>query len=186
MKRTTLSSGLGFMALLAVALGIATAPAQAANIGILNPGDSYSDTISSNGPSFSQDYTFELTSSAGISVLASAQGQTSNDFGVDALTISLYDDASNLIASASGAPAVFFDSFSQSGIALGVGTYLFNIVGDVTAGKKAFVALSIAANQVTATPIPAAGLMLLTGLGALGGLAYRRRVSAGKSGTAAA
>jgi len=178
MKRAVISS-LGLVALLTLTLGISSAPAHATNIGVLDVGTSYSDTIQSSGPTFTQDYDFTLNSSAnGITILATALGQTSPDFGVDMLDIALYDSSHNLIASASGTPIASFDSFLQSGLALGPGAYLFTIMGDVTAGKDAFVSISLAANNVVAqTPIPAAGLMLLTGLGALGGFAWRRRPS---------
>ena len=109
-----------------------------------------------------------------------AFAQSSPIYGVDLLEIALYDSSSNLIASASGTPIAFLDSFSQTGIALGAGAYLFSVFGDVSAGKQAFVSISLAANNVV--PIPAAGLLLLTGLGALGGIATwrRRRVAAGE------
>jgi len=176
MKRATTGTSFGFLALLALALGIAAQPAAAVTIGTLAPGDSYSDTISSSGPTFSRDYNFTLTGPApmGITVLASAFGQTSPTEGVDNLEIGLYDATNTLIASASGSPIAFFDSFAQSGIALGAGAYLFSIFGEVTAGKQAFVVVSLAANTAQ-TPIPAAGVLLLTGLGALGGIAARRR-----------
>jgi hypothetical protein len=178
MKRTALSSLAGLVALFTLVIGIATQPAQATSIGVLPVGGSYSDTISSGGPTFSRDYNFELGAGvSNISILATSLGQTSPDFGVDLLQIALYDSSNNLIASASGAPLAFFDSFSQSGIALGAGAYLFSIFGQVTAGKDAFVSISLAANQITQTPIPAAGLMLLTGLGALGAVGLRRRRS---------
>jgi hypothetical protein len=181
MKRAALSSCFGFIALLTLAIGLAANPAQATSIGVLPTGGSYSDTITSSGPTFSQNYDFTLESSVqGLTVLATAFGQTSPTHGVDLLEIALYDSASNLIASASGSPIAFFDSFDQSGIALGAGAYLFSVFGQVTAGKTAFVSISLAANTAQ-TPIPAAGLLLLTGLGALGGLAARRRASAGKT-----
>jgi hypothetical protein len=186
MKRIALSRLLGLVALLALAAGLTTHPAQAVTVGVLPVGGSYSNTISSSGPTFTRDYNFELgAGTSNVSVLATGIGQTSGDFGVDLLELSLYDSANNLIASASGSPIVGFDSFAQSGLGLGAGAYLLSVFGQVTAGKNAFVAISLAANQIAATPIPAAGLMLLTGLGALGGLAARRRLTA-KTGMAAA
>jgi len=180
MKRIAFSRLLGLVALLALATGLAVHPAQAVTVGVLPVGGSYSDTIASSGPNFSRDYNFELApGSNNVTILATAIGQTSNDFGVDLLNLALYDSSSNLIASASGSPIVGFDSFAQAGIGLGAGAYLLSVMGTVTAGKDAFVAISLAANQVNAVPIPAAGLMLLTGLGALGGLAARRRRMAG-------
>jgi hypothetical protein len=174
MKRLLLSGFLGLVALFTLAIGFAPNPAHATTIGVLPIGGSYSDTISSGGPTFSRDYNFELVGAGtDLTILATAFGQTSPDHGVDLLQIALYDSASNLIASASGTPIAFFDSFAQSGISLGAGAYLFTVFGQVTAGKQAFVLISLAANHVT--PIPAAGLMMLTGLGALGGLAWRRR-----------
>src|SRR4051812_48282462 len=128
--RAAICSTLGFIALLAI--GLAAPPAQAAPIpvGTLNPGDSYSDTISSSSD-FNAEYEFNLTSTAGLTILATALGQTSPNHGVDDLTINLYDSGSNLIATASGSPFAFFDSFNQSGIALGAGAYLFTVIGTV-------------------------------------------------------
>jgi hypothetical protein len=167
----------GLIALLAVILAAPAAQAAPIPIGTLNPGDSYSNTITSNS-SFSQDYQFDLTSTAGLTILASAFGQTSPSNGLDNLTINLYDSGSNLLATGSGTPIAFFDSFNQSGAALGAGSYLLSVLGTVTAGHNAFVLVSLAANNVGQVPIPAAGLMLLTGLGAIGGLAVRRRAKA--------
>jgi hypothetical protein len=179
MKRTALSSLVGLVALFTLTIGIAAHPAQATTIGVLPVGGSYSNTISSSGPTFSRDYNFDLApGTSGVTILATAFGQTSADFGVDLLQIALYDSASHLIASASGAPLAFFDSFSQSGVALSAGAYLFTVFGQVTPGKDAFVSISLAANQIAATPIPAAGLLLLTGLGALGAVGLRRRSKA--------
>jgi hypothetical protein len=125
-----------------------------------------------------------LAGASDLTILATAFGQASPDHGVDLLKIALYDSASNLIASASGTPIAFFDSFQDSGILLGAGAYLFSVFGQVTPGKLAFVSVSLAANHVT--PIPAAGLMMLTGLGALGGLIWRRRSADRRSGALAA
>ena len=134
-----------FGLMLTLAIGLAAVPAQAVTIGVLPVGGSYSDTISSGGPTFSRDYNFSLAGGANnVSILATAFGQSSSDFGVDLLKIALYDSASNLIASGSGTPIAWFDSFSQSGIALGAGAYLFTVFGQVTAGKDAFVSISLA------------------------------------------
>ncbi|HVO02760.1 MAG TPA: hypothetical protein VMT54_11195 [Candidatus Cybelea sp.] len=161
-----------------VAIGLtifAAVPAGAAtvNAGNLSPGDSFSDTISSPGPTYAQDYSFHLTGSGQLTVLATALSQTSDKFGVDSINLKLFDASMNLITSASGTPIAFFDSFHDTGIALSTGNYLLSVFGDVTAGKKAFLSISIAANDTA--PIPASALMMLTALAALGGLVYQRR-----------
>jgi hypothetical protein len=180
MKQTVMKTCLSLLAVLALAIGVSARPANATNVGTLAVGTSYSDTIKSNGPSFNQDYNFHLDGTVtGLTILATALSQNSGSYGVDTMKIALFDSASHLIASATGTPLIGFDSFAQSGLALGAGDYLFNVMGNVTAGKKAFVSISLAANNVATTPIPGAGLMLLTGFGALGGLAYRRRRASG-------
>jgi hypothetical protein len=182
MKSTFLKSCLSLVAVLALAIGVSARPAEATTIGTLAAGSSYSDTIKSNGPTFSRDYHFTLANSAnGLTVLATGISQTGSGYGVDSMKIALYDSANHLIASATGAPLVGFDSFAQSGLALAAGNYLFTVLGNVTAGEKAFVSISLAANNVGQVPLPATGLMLLTGFGALGGLAIRRRRAAGGS-----
>jgi hypothetical protein len=182
LKRTALNCCLGLAALFALATAISATPANAAttNIGTLAVGSSFSDTIQSPGPTFSQDYDFHLDQTvSGVTVLATSLAQGGGGFGVDSMTISLFDSAHTLIATATGSTLAAFDSFLNSGLALGAGDYLFTVLGDVTAGKQAFVSISLAANNVSETPIPAAGLMLVTGLGALGGLGWRRRRSSG-------
>jgi len=176
MMQTVMKSCLGLFAVLALATGLLATPAAATSIGTLSAGSSFTDTIQSNGPTFSQDYSFHLDGTAtGLTILATAIAQSKGAFGVDDMKISLFDAANNLIAFATGAPLAGLDSFDQSGLALGAGDYLLNIFGDVTKGKQAFVSVAIAANNVAATPIPGAGLMLLTGIGGIGGLAIRRR-----------
>src|SRR3954463_12638248 len=155
MKRTTYSRLLGLFALLALATGFAAHPAHAVTVGILPVGGSYSDTITSSGPNFTEDYNFELgAGTSNVTILATAIGQTSVDFGVDLLEVSLYDSANNLVAFATGSPIVGFDSFAQSGIGLGAGAYLLTVFGKVTAGKDAFVSISLAANQIWNRPVP--------------------------------
>src|SRR5256885_3289668 len=155
MKQTLMKSCLSLVAGLALAMGVSVLPAHATSIGTLGVGSSYSDTIKSEGPTFSQDYNFHLDGTAtGVTILATSLSQSSKHFGVDAMDISLFDSASNLIASASGAPLIGFDSFAQSGLALGAGDYLFRILGTVTAGKSAFVSISLPANYLGEAPIP--------------------------------
>jgi hypothetical protein len=186
MKQTVIRTCLGLAAGLALAAGISIAPAAATNIGTLAVGTPYSDTITSSGPTFANDYTFHLDgTSSGVTVLGNGQGQHSGSFNIDSITVELFDSASHLLASATGTTLASFDSFAQSGSALGAGDYLFKVFGDVHPGKSAFVLVSLAANNVAATPIPAAGLMLLTGLGVLGGVAVRRRSKAGRQADAA-
>lgn len=182
MKQTFMRSCLCLTAVLALAIAIAARPVSAAtiNVGTLAAGSSYSNTISSNGPTFSNDYDFHLDATVtGLTILATAISQTGAGFGVDSMTIKLLDSSSNVIASATGAPLVGFDSFHQSGIPLGAGDYVFTVFGNVTSGMKAFVSISLAANNLNGVPIPATGLMLLTGLAGLGGIAWRRRRSTG-------
>ena len=79
-----------FGLMLTLAIGLAAVPAQAVTIGVLPVGGSYSDTISSGGPTFSRDYNFSLAGGANnVSILATAFGQSSSDFGVDLLKIAL-------------------------------------------------------------------------------------------------
>jgi hypothetical protein len=183
MKRSAFSSlfGLAAAAVLGTALaaGIAAPEAEAANIGVLPVGGSYSDTLSSSGADINASYNFELAADASnVSLLASAFSQTTDDIGVDLLTISLFDSSNTLLASASGAPTAFFDSFANSGIALNAGNYLFTLFADVTTGKSAFVGVALAVNPVSSVPIPGAAIMLLTGLAAIGGMALHRRKAA--------
>jgi hypothetical protein len=178
MMRATFQTRCLLLAVLLLAGGLAAQPANATSVGLIAAGDAYADAITSNGPTFNADYDFQLDGGGGgVTVLATAFGQSSTTTGVDLLELALYDSASNLIASAAGSPIAFFDSFAQSGMALGAGSYLLTVFGQVTPGKHAFVSVSIAAN-VAQTPIPAAGLLLLSGLGALGGIAARRRAKA--------
>src|SRR4051812_1124484 len=120
MKQSVTRSCLSLVAVLALAIGISARPASATSIGTLAAGSSYSDTISSTGPTFTQNYDFHLDGTVtGLTVLATGIAQSGGSYGVDLLKISLFDSASHLIASATGSPLVGFDSFAQSGLALG-------------------------------------------------------------------
>ena len=135
----------GLLGLLAFAsLTLFSAPASATSIGTITPSSPYADTITSSGPTFTRDYTFHLDSAVGgLTVLSTALGQTSSAYGVDSLTLGLFDASNNPIANASGAPIAFLDSFAQTGVALGAGDYLLSVFGTVTAGKDAFVVISM-------------------------------------------
>jgi hypothetical protein len=182
LKPIVLRLSLGLAALMVLASATLATPAFATsvNIGTLGVGKSFSDTIQSPGPTIGRDYDFHLDQTvSGVTVLATGLGQSGGGFGLDSVTISLFDAAHDLIATATGATLASFDSFLNSGIALKAGDYLFTVLGDVTPGKQGFISVSLAANNVATTPIPAGGLMLVTGLGALGGLALRRRRASG-------
>jgi len=175
MHRTVFSSFFGLAAAVVLTAGLA-APTQAASIGVLPVGGAYVDTISSTGADINESYNFELGADAtNVTLLANSQSQTSDDFGIDFMTIALYDAGNNLLVEASGATEAFFDSFADAGIALNAGSYLFTVFADVTTGKNAFLTITLAANPVSAVPLPAGGLLLLTGLGALSAFAWRRR-----------
>jgi MYXO-CTERM domain-containing protein len=162
--------------IIAIGGAVIAQPTQATSIGTLSPGSHYSDVIKSNGPNFSNDYSFHLSSPVeGMTILATGLGETSSVYGISSINLRLFDAASTLISSVTGATAATMDSFHQSGIALGTGDYLLSVFGNVVSGKKAFVSVSIAANSVGKVPLPAAILMGLTGLSALGGLALHRR-----------
>jgi hypothetical protein len=161
--------------ILAIGSAFFAQPAQAVNIGTLTVGSHFSDVITSGGPNFSRDYTFHLNNTLeGLTILATAFGQTHPGFGIDSVGIKLFDSSSTLLASVAGAELASLDSFKISGAGLPGGNYLMSIFGDVTPGKKAFVSVSIAANA-SVIPIPGAIVLALTGLGALGGVALRRR-----------
>src|SRR5690348_209748 len=120
MMQTVMKSCLGLVVALALATGIFAKAADATSIGTLSAGSSFSDTIQSKGPTIGNDYSFHLDSSAtGLTILATAIGQTAGTFGIDDLKIQLFDAANNLIAFATGTTLAGLDSFNQSGVALG-------------------------------------------------------------------
>jgi hypothetical protein len=167
---------LAVAAVLSVAIFSSSGPAQALNIGTLAVGTPYADVIQSAGPNFSRDYNFHLDASTEVTILASAQAQTSANFGVNALTISLFDSSSTQLATDSGVPLASFDSFDQSGISLLGGDYLLRVFGTVPAGFKAFINVALVPNDfIAATPIPGALLLLFTALGGLGGAGILRK-----------
>lgn len=182
MKRRLLKGCLGLAALVAVAIFSSSGPAHAINIGTLSVGTPFADVIQSPAGGFSKDYNFHLDANTEVTLLASAQAQTSDHFGVDALTISLFDSASNLLASASGVPLAAFDSFDQTGVSLVDGDYFVRVVGNSPPGFKAFINVALVANDfIPAAPIPGAVIMLLTALGGLGGIGAVRRYFPGRT-----
>jgi hypothetical protein len=160
--------------LLAIGFVFTAPSAKAVSIGTLPIGSHFSDVIQSAGPTYSRDYTFHLNNTTqGMTILATGFGQTHPGFGVNSVNINLFDAASTLLASTTGASLASLDSFVATGAGLPGGDYLLRIFGDVTPGKHAFVSVSIAANSTNVVPIPGAIVMALTGLGVLGGLAVR-------------
>jgi hypothetical protein len=175
MKQRLLKGCLGFAAVVAVAIFGSSGPAHAVNIGTLSIGTPFADVIQSPGGSFSKDFDFHLNdTNTQVTLLASAQAQTSPHFDVDALTISLFDASNNLIATGSGVPLADFDSFEETGVSLASGDYIVRVFGSSPPGFRAFVNVALAANDFK-TPIPGAVLMLLTALGGLGGIGAVRR-----------
>jgi hypothetical protein len=174
MKQAVIKGCLGLAVAIAMTIGVSAKSADAApiDIGTMGAGDSFSQTIFPAGPSFTQDYDFHLDPGVGFTVLASGLAKTGGGFGLDSLTVSILQGAT-VLATASGVPLAGLDTFAQTGNLLGAGDYVFRVFGDVTAGQKA--AILVAIGTVAQTPIPASGLMLLTGLGVLGGVTLRRR-----------
>ena len=179
MKRKLLKGCLGLAALVAVAIVSSSGPAHAISIGTLAIGTPFDDVIQSDSGPFSRQYDFHLDGNTEVTLLASAEGQTSGHFSVDALSISLFDSAANLIASASGVPEAEFDSLAQTGVSLADGDYFVRVVGNAPPPFRAFVSVDLAANDFSPTPIPGAVIMLLTALGGLGGIGAVRRYFAG-------
>jgi hypothetical protein len=174
MKQRLLKGCLGFAAVVAVAVFGSSGPAHAVNIGTLQVGTPFADVIESAGGSFSRQYDFHLKTDTDVTLLASAQAQTSAHFDVNALTISLFTASNIPIDSASGVPLAAFDSFEDTGVSLAEGDYFVRVFGSSPPGFEAFVNVALAANDFK-TPIPGAVLMLLTALGGLGGIGAVRR-----------
>ncbi|MES1151473.1 MAG: hypothetical protein ABUL54_06220 [Dongia sp.] len=133
--------------------------------------------LSGTATTFSQEYKFTLA--AASTLFAIAGGPTGSaplpvgTFGLQAISIELDDSAHSFITASSSASSV---SLTQ---VLAAGTYFAIISGEKLAGAKSFFEtttfLAIDGSSPVTTPIPAAGLMLLTAVGAMGGLAFRRK-----------
>jgi hypothetical protein len=173
---------IGILAIGSAVFSVQPAQADTVDIGILGQRSHFSDEITSTGPTYSRDYSFFLDSSSfnkGMTILATGFGQTHPAFGITSVTVNLLDAANTLLATATGATLASLDSFTQIGTGLFSDRYLLSIFGDVAPGKDAFVSVSIAVNRASAVPLPGAILLMLTGLGALGGLALRHGRSGG-------
>jgi hypothetical protein len=99
-------------------------------------------------------------------------------------------DPTGVATDGQGVPTSFTDNIAAAWSSSGATATLSNIVGagiyylmvfgkaDGTSGGQFLGTVSAVVPGAATTPIPAAGLMLLTGLGALGGIATRRRKTA--------
>jgi hypothetical protein len=183
MNRNLLKGCLGLAALVAVAIVSSSGPAHAINIGTLSVGTPFTDVINEPDGDFVRQYDFHLDANTEVTLLASAHAQTSDHFGVDSLSIALFDSASTLIAQGVGGPLAAFDSFDQTGLSLVDGDYFVKVVGHAPPGFKAFVNVALVVNDFIpgSVPIPGAVILLLTALGGLGGMGAVRRYLPGRS-----
>jgi hypothetical protein len=105
---------------------------------------------------------------------------------IGTVRIELDSAPSTFIGVVSAFTHVSLDSFSSFfGLSLNAGDYVLRVFGDAPVGKKVKVLFDFSATSIAATtPIPDAGLLLLTGLAAFAGFASwqaaaKRRSAAG-------
>jgi hypothetical protein len=166
---------------LAFSLGGRAASALPIDLGTLTSGNAVAFSFNTTATSWTyQDFTFALTApsvvvATGTNVLApgvfNALGFSLQLTGPGGLAVGLFGDP----------PLVkVLNTFDITGSLLIPGSYTLQVGiyrDPASPGAPAgLIAGSVvAANAVATTPIPGAVLMLLTGMGALGGVALRRR-----------
>lgn len=167
--------------LLALAGLLSPGIASAASLGALSFGDIGSDVFVATGPTFARDYSFHLNNN-NVTLTAAGAGQHSGGFNINNITLELYKDIkdpAHLLGSTNGLHSTAFESVADFGHVLGIGDYILSVFGNITAGSKAFIAVAAAPNiAVNQTPLPAAGIMFLTGLVGLGLVKVRKHFSA--------
>ena len=162
--------------LLALAGLLSPGIASAASLGALSFGDIGADVFVATGPTFSQDYDFHLNNN-NVTLLAAGAGQHSGAFNISNITLELYQDVkdpAHLLGSVTGLHSIAFDSVADFSKHLGAGDYILSIFGNIAAGTKAFIAVAATPN-VGSVPIPAAGLLFMTGLVGLGVIKMRKQ-----------
>ena len=168
---------MSFLVGLALAIGVAQMPAQAAtiNLGNIAPGSSSSGFGGAFGvmtfPNIADTVQFHLTADSTIS------GNIADiPFAIGPFT---FLSASGFTVSLNGVTSLTVDgsgNFSYGGL-LTAGDYFLDIGGITTGIFGGGYQISVAA--VAATPIPAALLLFLTALGGLGAVTWRRRSTGG-------
>jgi hypothetical protein len=143
--------------------------------GVPNP---YTDEQKGNQASGDIDYTFSIGSVT--QVVIQSGGPVSglsgpNTTGLSALSLQLLDSGNNVIGSASSV-ALFGQRITGLTDLLNPGSYTLKIFFTKAVSKQLFdITTTITANVASPTPVPAAGLLLLTAIGGLGGLSFWRK-----------
>jgi len=166
---------------LAVAAGavFASASSWAATIATVPVvGSPFTDEQTGSAASGDIDYTFTLGATSQISVNSSGllSGKVgTKSSGISGLSLVLLDSTNTNIGSSASINA-FGQLITGINATLGAGSYTLQIFFNKASGKQLFdITTTVTTNLVTATPVPAAGLLLVTAIGGLGGLAFRRK-----------
>ena len=143
--------------------------------GATNP---FSDEQKGSNLSGNIDYTFSL--GAFSQIVVNAGGPVSglsgpNTTGISGLSLVLLDSTNTNIASAASI-AVFGQRITGLTDLLGPGSYTLQIFFSKVPSKQLFdITTTITTNLASPTPVPAAGLLLLTAMGGLGGIGFWRK-----------
>jgi hypothetical protein len=126
------------------------------------------------------DYSFSLanTSQLTFSSTGPVQGISGTvTTGISALSLELYDATNTLIGSASSSASGGLRSAAVLDL-LGPGNYVLKVLFTKNVSRSLFDITTTVTTALAATPIPASGLLLLTALGGLGFVGYRRKHNA--------